>query len=302
MLLLVLAVFCACVSAVPGCTSSSPPHGITALLPSGSVLKGWTPEDAPEVYDGQALYDFIDGGAEIFFEYGFKAAASQGYDKGESSLQVELYEMTDDAAAFGIFSMNRSSRGTSIALGAAGQEQGNTVTFWQRNYYVRVIATKAGGREPMLGAARDIETKIGGERGAVPQIMALLPARNKVEGSEMFLRGKIALNQIYYVGDDEPFGLAAGRGAAVATYQISGTTCTVLVARYDTQDERDAAFGKAANLFGGKGELQNRTETQFDAKDKTGKSIAVVKKGLMVTVAFGARTGDLADLFASASG
>jgi hypothetical protein len=40
------------------------------LLASGEVY-GWTPSDAPKSYRGDELFVMIDGGADIYHEYGF---------------------------------------------------------------------------------------------------------------------------------------------------------------------------------------------------------------------------------------
>jgi hypothetical protein len=96
------------------------------------------------------------------------------------------------------------------------------VTFWQHNYYVlvRFFGSQDAHSSLPLDVARDIERKIGTNPGTTPAAVSLLPTQDKVEGSEIVLRGNIALSQVWYVGDDEPFGLARGREAAGATYKV----------------------------------------------------------------------------------
>lgn len=79
---------------------------IVDLLPDPFALPGIQLAGEPEIYQGEDLFDLINGGAEIYLEYGFVKVASQNYSemKGNSSLRVEIYEMTDPEAAFGIFS------------------------------------------------------------------------------------------------------------------------------------------------------------------------------------------------------
>ena len=78
---------------------------ILDLLPDPMTLPGIQLAGKPEVYYGDDLFDLINGGAEIYFEYGFVKVASQNYSemKGNTSLRVEIYEMTDPEAAYGIF-------------------------------------------------------------------------------------------------------------------------------------------------------------------------------------------------------
>lgn len=59
-------------------------------------------------YDGAALAGHIDGGAELYKEYGFKALTVQQVrlPHGEELL-LEFYRMTDSAAAYGVYSVSR---------------------------------------------------------------------------------------------------------------------------------------------------------------------------------------------------
>ena len=44
---------------------------IIALLPDPFILPGLQASGEPEVYEGDALFDLINGGADVYFEYGF---------------------------------------------------------------------------------------------------------------------------------------------------------------------------------------------------------------------------------------
>lgn len=59
-------------------------------------------------FQGKGLYGYIDGGAEVYREYGFVRLTVTDIDCAEGKLSVELYEMKNPLAAFGIFSINRA--------------------------------------------------------------------------------------------------------------------------------------------------------------------------------------------------
>jgi hypothetical protein len=298
----VSAVGCWMACSIMGCASG--PNGIARLLPSQSVLTGWNVSGAPETYDGESLYDRIDGGAEIFFEYGFERALYQEYARNDDSLQIEIYDMTDDTAAFGIFSINKSPRAKDVPVGGGGQQYSDMVSFWQNDYYVvvRFFGRADAQGNVTLDVARDIERKIGTDRGTAPAVVSLLPTRDKVEGSDVVLRGNIALSQIYYVGDDEPFGLAPGTEAAGATYQVGDDSFRLLVVNYDSQGALDDAFERTAVLFGDRLKSAERSETRFTARDKTGKYVVAAKDGTVLTVVLGATSADAAGSLFSSTG
>ena len=65
----------------------------------------WKQTADTEVYEGEDLFLYINGGADIYHEYGFVKVTSAEYSKeGAGRISVELYRMADPVSAFGIFS------------------------------------------------------------------------------------------------------------------------------------------------------------------------------------------------------
>jgi hypothetical protein len=58
-------------------------------------------------FTGSSLYGYIDGGAELFLEYGFNVAAVMEIEYSGGRYKTEIYEMSDPEAAFGIFSVSK---------------------------------------------------------------------------------------------------------------------------------------------------------------------------------------------------
>jgi hypothetical protein len=57
-------------------------------------------------FDGSALWGHINGGADLYLEYGFDKLLFQEVELNNNKLRVEYYRMNDAAAAFGIFSVS----------------------------------------------------------------------------------------------------------------------------------------------------------------------------------------------------
>jgi hypothetical protein len=102
--------------------------GLITTTESGNAVAGdaplprtagrWNRHDTVAVFNDQQLFDLIDGGASLFFEYGFVRAHSAEYgDSTGRVLGVELYEMSDPASAFGIFSSLAAGIGTEVQPG-----------------------------------------------------------------------------------------------------------------------------------------------------------------------------------------
>jgi len=69
-------------------------------IPGGTITRA-------SYYGGDALWGLIDGGADIYLEYGFDKLLLQEIEWRGIKFRVEYYRMNDAKAAFGIFSVSR---------------------------------------------------------------------------------------------------------------------------------------------------------------------------------------------------
>jgi len=58
------------------------------------------------VFDGNSLWGYINGGADIYLEYGFKQVLVQEISHKNSNYKIEIYRMIDMESAYGIFSVS----------------------------------------------------------------------------------------------------------------------------------------------------------------------------------------------------
>ncbi len=59
------------------------------------------------LFDGNSLWGLIDGGADIYLEYGFNSLLFQDVELNDIRFRVEIYKMNSAESAFGIFSVSR---------------------------------------------------------------------------------------------------------------------------------------------------------------------------------------------------
>jgi len=160
-------------------------------------LKGWTRTGAPDRYAKDGLYGYIDGGAEIVLEYGFRelsvfrfrpAAATGSPDE----LVVEIYRMRSGPAAFGLYS-SKLEGGEESAPGLAadnwiGQGQGSLV---KGDYLVSVVAPERKAAE--IGAVlKAVEKKLPARRTGRPAGLRRLPREGQVPTSWRYIKGRVA--------------------------------------------------------------------------------------------------------------
>ncbi len=110
----------------PATAAEGPPKFLPGDLPGAIVAKEQT-------FEGRALYGYIDGGAELYFEYGFRRAVVQEIVSENLHVHLEIFEMTSGESAAGIFSVT--------ARGCAPER-----IFWSFNCASRFHAQEARGR------------------------------------------------------------------------------------------------------------------------------------------------------------
>jgi len=111
---------------------------IYQLVPLTGELPGWTQEDKVVIAKGDSLFSVINGGAEIFREYGFQQAAfSRFRDAGDHHINFEIYEMSDPFSAYGIYSFKTDSSGEFIGIGAECCFSEYYLIFWNISVRLR---------------------------------------------------------------------------------------------------------------------------------------------------------------------
>ncbi len=127
----VILFFLTCITVTAGAQVSSSSLALSSL-PGVEVREART-------FTAESLYGYIDGGAELYLEYGFDTLVVTELVSGGRDIKVEFYRMKDAAAAFGIFSVSRfrcngGPRLTDHICRSAYQLQ-----FCKGCYYVNII-------------------------------------------------------------------------------------------------------------------------------------------------------------------
>ena len=220
-----------------------------ADLPGAGFYAGWAPCSEARTYEAKNLYGYIDGGAELFLEFGFAELISQHYCHEESELVLDLYRMSSADAALAIY------------LAKKGAEQPIPVLYCRNTGSAWQIAALKGCHYIQL-------TNLTGEEKLLPVMVALvqqllvsipeesprdwwagMPA-DRIPGSELLVAGPWSLQMIYTLGEGDLLQLG-GRvmGAAVDRPGEEGKRKSYLRISYpDTSAARAAFANVTANL------------------------------------------------------
>jgi len=152
-------------------------------------IKGWKPAGEVMSYGPDNLYEYIDGAADQFLDYGFQSLKSRDISNDGLTVTVDIYDMGDRINAFGIYKTERDRQAKGLPIGAeAIVSPPYQCLLLKGRFYVKVNAFE-GEITDSTGAAllRAIAQSIPGE-SRLPEVLQLLPAQNKIAGSEGYTR------------------------------------------------------------------------------------------------------------------
>jgi len=190
---------------------------ILTLLPDQDQLKGWEPFGEPQYAEGEDLFLLINGGAEIYYEYGFKQAVIHSYSReDDTSVNVEIYEMEDAKSAYGIYTFKTGENGKNIFVGTQGKLEEYYLNFWKGPYVVTLIGfdTDPTTRKSLKKIAGLIDDNIT-HSGSPPDLINYITDLSDPYSKITYIEGNLGLYNQYEFDTENIFGVSKG---VVATY------------------------------------------------------------------------------------
>ena len=211
---------------------------ISEIVPQETA--GWKPEGAPETYDRETIFDYINGAGEVYLSYGFREVSVFRYSKPDApGIVVEIFDMGISEDAWGVFSHARESEETGIGQGY--EYRGSLLCFWKGRYYVCVLAEKCTSetKEAVFALSKQIASKLP-STGDKPDLLKYLPQENLVSQSVRFFHIHPLLNYHYFLSEENILNLGRNTRAALAIYEPDATY--LLCIQYSTVSQAGEAY------------------------------------------------------------
>ena len=191
------AVFISIVMACAACGGGDPsqeehvPTIATGVdLPADGELPGWSLATEPMHFEADNLWEYINGQADFFIDYGFVRVDTAEYrnDQESSSVVLEIYRMGRPQEAFGIFAAERTPDDRPLEIGAQAYLGTNVLGFWQAEQYVKLTSFDEGAavEQLLIGFAEEISARIPSQ-GQELETLLLFPEEDRVEASARFI-------------------------------------------------------------------------------------------------------------------
>jgi len=267
------------------------------LLPPGNGVPGWALDGDPQEFEGEDLYTYIDGGAEIYQEYGFRRVIVQDYKRADGkSVSLEIFEMETPAAAFGMFTFKRSGTGKTAAIGSGAELDAYYLNFWKG----RLLVTLTGFDESadtvrgLTEIGRLVDAKIH-DPGTAPALVAALPVDGVRQGSVKYFKGLLGLNNLY------SFHTARGLDFSEGVRGAYENGAVLIVLDYGSPEARGrAALDLKAYLAGSErfARAAGPDTAAFMVRDGNGQYVCLAESGSRILAGMGADPSAAAEVVA----
>jgi hypothetical protein len=165
---------------------------------------GWEASGPVRHFTADNLYDYKDGAADGYLSYGFARMSTIDCMSGPDTLTIDVSEMNDADAAYGLFTANRDPKLPITPIGMGGQIQPQSAIFAKGKYYVEITEV-AGNPEAdhtavMQAFAIGLQQRLQG-RVTAPEALQWFPKENldsvrlipeSVLGLKLLKRGYVA--------------------------------------------------------------------------------------------------------------
>ena len=200
--LLMLLVFT--VAVLIGCSdeAETPATETTEVLLSAN-LAGAERSSEPKVFEGESLYEHINGGAEQYHLYDFVEVTTAYYKRGDVEVSADVYEFSNADNAFGLYSSLRPEDAEHTSLGVEGFVSTGSTVFVKGPYMVKLTGFDESAATATLidSLAAALDSKLPGTTD-LPETFALFPGMFSVEHSEGIIAesymGQSFLTDVYF--------------------------------------------------------------------------------------------------------
>lgn len=207
-------------------------NNVTPIIQKGDIPGGKILSE--KEYTGKSLWGYINGGADLYLEYGFKKLIVQEIEKDKLLLIVNIYEMEDAESAFGIFSVNVhkcKSRNVILKNDCQGTYQ---YQAFMGKYYISIINEIGESTAEKLSTdiAEILLKKIDNKEFEYPALFLLDAFTGSIDKLK-FMKGRLGLQNGYPELTDSFEGLKNYKVWLLALDSIN-----IALIDFNTEDDR----------------------------------------------------------------
>jgi hypothetical protein len=210
---------------------------------------GWKTDGPDKVFTRQTIFDYMDGGGEIYLAYDFQRLLAREYARPDAPrIVAEVYQMASSKDAYGIFTHDRD--GQPVAVGRMALYSAGLLRFWKDRFFVRLQAEDETPevKNALMALGNGIALGIPQE-GKKPSLLMALPPQGLIEPSVHYFHTSVSLNIHYFLDDSNLLDLNTRTEAILARYQQASDKPYLLIVRYPRPGDAQAAFAQFSKAY-----------------------------------------------------
>ena len=200
-------------------------------------------------FNDETLFEYINGGAEMYLSYGLKGMKGRVYSaENLPDVTIEIYEMTEAKNAFGVFTQTRDKE--EYTYGQGSQTHRDAVLFWKDRYFVIVNTMKVTPESEK--AVHSLAAQIGKsivDNGRIPEIVGYLPAEGLATAGYLYFHHYIWLNAYYFIADFNILNINEHTDAVLAKYGTPENRLYLLLVEYPDKETTQKAYTQFKQKF-----------------------------------------------------
>jgi len=168
-----------------------------------SLIKDFSFDGKVKVYFPDTLFEYINGGADLFLNFEFVKLYSCKYKNSrEGEITADIYIHSNLSNGFGIYTQEKPNKGNFIDIGTEGYYEDGILNFFKGPVYVKLSSFDLGdkGESILKNLASNISKNIKYKKG-YPKIFSKFPSKNKINRSDKYVNigflGHSFLNKVY---------------------------------------------------------------------------------------------------------
>ena len=254
------------------------------------TISGWQSVGEDKTYDAKTIYDYLDGGAEVYLAFDLRQVFVRKY-KGPAGAEIalDIYDMGSAEEAYGVFSCDRQDPGAGI--GQDSEYGPGLLRFRQGRFFVSVTASgdEQAAREPILALGKAVFPLLGPD-GASPDLLGLLPPQGLNRDRTAYFHSVVNLNNLLYISAENVLNLDKKTDCVLAEYSLpEGGPVKLLLVRYPDPGSARAARDSLLRSYQAPAGGANAVQTE------SGRRAKAHVQDRFVAVVFDAPSEDCAD-------
>ncbi len=224
-----------------------------------------------QTFNGESLWGYIDGGADLYLEYGFTSLLVQELDLNQIHFTINIYRMKDSASAFGIFSISRYKCSKVDSISEFSCISNFQFQVVKGKYYIQIINNKGNkaAKDESKKIASILLTKTTDKDIVIPGIF-----RNELFARESeqlkYINGILGLQNGYPDWIDR-FSDTSGFSLYLLPLEVDGKLLIISLIKFSGEDQLKEFFKQSKINYS----LEDKFKL-YKAEDKT---IAISKCG-----------------------